>query len=240
MSSSVDWEIACENITDNATFYETVKLFEDSINETIGTNLTSNQVLREISTTEMCGTTTAGSNSIFRRRLAMSSVHFTMELEEQNSSDAQGLFDKINGDLALAVNSGQLTTTLQTKGKAANLTALGNANIQANSTTSNYVVVTSEPTAFPTSQPTKKPTNFPTSQPTNIPSKHPTQPPSKPQSNPPTTVQRKWYMKYDRMKCYQDCTGDYPCGGKKKFWMQGYATALMVSAAMCTFHSIMH
>jgi hypothetical protein len=195
MTSSLDWDIACENITDNATFYETAKLFEDSINETIGSNLTSNQVLRDISTAEMCGMTSPH-YSLFGRRLAVSSVRFTMEVEDQNSSDAQGLFDQVNGYLTLAVNSGQLSTTIQTNGKAANLTVLGNAAVQANSATSYYVIVTNKPTVLPTASPTAG----------------------------AGSADAEWYMNFNVMKCYQDCTGNYPCGGPKEFWNEGYST----------------
>jgi hypothetical protein len=31
-------------------------------------------------------------------------------------------------------------------------------------------------------------------------------------------------MNFSTMKCYQDCVGDYPCGGKKEFWNDAYTT----------------
>jgi hypothetical protein len=33
-----------------------------------------------------------------------------------------------------------------------------------------------------------------------------------------------WFMKFSEMKCYQDCEGEYPCGGPKEFWNDAYST----------------
>eukprot|EP00970_Alexandrium_tamarense_P011795 scaffold2570_cov223-Alexandrium_tamarense.AAC.21 len=42
-------------------------------------------------------------------------------------------------------------------------------------------------------------------------------------NNTPGTIM--WYMVWTSMKCYQDCEGDYPCGGLKHALSIGYETA---------------
>ena len=31
-------------------------------------------------------------------------------------------------------------------------------------------------------------------------------------------------MKFSELQCYQDCSGEYPCGGPKEFWNDAYST----------------
>eukprot|EP00804_Cyclotella_cryptica_P028860 CCRYP_008443-RA/>CCRYP_008443-RA protein AED:0.06 eAED:0.06 QI:0/0.93/0.88/1/1/1/17/370/2761 len=205
VESSFDWRIACAAISDGVTLLETARVFELSIKETIEPNLLSDQVLRYVVASEVCG---IAIDTTSRRRLDdLTPVHFSMEIEDRcencdnNATVAQNLFDHVHGVLNSAVNIGVLQTTLQTNGNAANLTVLSNLTIMSNSTVSTYTIVTNSSTISPT--------GFPTT-PTVSPSRKPSS--------------ASWFMNFNSMKCYQDCTGDYPCGGPKEFWNDAYPT----------------
>lgn len=214
VKSSLDWRIACADVSDDAIFLEIARVLELSVEETIEPYLFSNQVLRYVSASEFCGVTIPNINSKSRRRFEDPTiVNFTMEVEErcvhcdQNATVALNLFDHVHRILNSAVNDGELKITLQTNGNAANLTLLSNLTISLNSTVSTYVMVTNSSTMSPTSVPTTSIT-----------------PPSHAPSTKPSTSGASWFMKFSSMKCYQDCTGNYPCGGPKEFWNDAYPT----------------
>lgn len=192
IKSSFDWNITCSLQSDEELLID-AKIVEQSLFETINLQLEQSQTLDYVLVIEICQRVIAPHNGTAkvapRRQLQtadLSNVLFVMEATERCDSCAgvtdvaDRLFLDVNGALESEINSGNLTTAIQSKSQGTI-----DAFVQPDSAISTFTIKTSTPTNSPL---TPSPTSNPSSQSINskIPTSKTSKQPSKNSSVSPT------------------------------------------------------
>jgi hypothetical protein len=168
IKSSFDWNITCSLQSDEELLID-AKIVEQSLFETINLQLEQSQTLDYVLVIEICQHVIAPHNGTAkvapRRQLQtadLSNVLFVMEATERCDSCAgvtdvaDRLFLDVNGALESEINSGNLTTAIQSKSQGTI-----DAFVQPDSAISTFTIKTSTPTNSPL---TPSPTSNPNSQ----------------------------------------------------------------------------